>query len=80
MPINSYLAHPHSGKKQELANAINAIESCEVIPSKNKDLLIIVTETNSKEEDEQLKEHIESIPSLKLLAMVAGFNTPQNIS
>ena len=77
MPIKSYLAHPHDNKKQELIEALSTIEQCEVLPAQNKDILVIVTETEDKIEDEFLKEKLEAIPSLKLLAMVSGFNTPQ---
>ncbi|WP_242134743.1 hypothetical protein [Aestuariivivens marinum] len=78
MPIKSYLAHSHEGKKQELIEALSSLENCEVIPAENKDLLIVVTDTEGKIEDEILKEQIEAIDSLKLLAMVSGFNTPKN--
>lgn len=75
MPIKSYLAHPHDGKKENLIQALQEFEFCEVIPAENKNLLILVTETDTKEQEDQLKEQIESIDSLKLLAMVSGFNT-----
>lgn len=75
MPIKSYLAHPHDGKKNELIKALSQFTSCDIIPAENKDLLIIVTDTDNKVEDQQLKEKIEAIDSLKLLAMVSGFNT-----
>lgn len=78
MPIKSYLAHPHEGKKEELINAISTIAECEVIPAENKDVLVVVTETDSKIQEENLKEKLEAITSLKLLAMVSGFNTPKN--
>ncbi|WP_299551250.1 hypothetical protein [Seonamhaeicola sp.] len=78
MPIKSYLAHPHDGKKEELINAMSQLSNCEVIPAENKDLLIVVTDTDNKIEDEQLKEKIEAIDSLKLLAMVSGFDTPKS--
>ena len=35
MPIKSYLAHPHEGKKEELIVAISALTECEVIPAEN---------------------------------------------
>ncbi len=78
MPIKSYLAHPHEGKKEELIKAISTIAECEVIPAENKDVLVVVTETDSKIQEENLKEKLEAITSLKLLAMVSGFNTPKN--
>ncbi|MEC3907788.1 hypothetical protein VOI54_12225 [Tamlana sp. 2201CG12-4] len=77
MPIKSYLAHPHDGKKAELVKAISKLNNCDVIPAENKDLLIVVTDTDNKSEDENLKEQIEAIESLKLLAMVSGFDTPK---
>jgi nitrate reductase NapAB chaperone NapD len=78
MPIKSYLAHPHTGKKQHLIAALSAFEECEVMPAQNEDVLVLVTETSDDASEELLKEKIEKIESLKLLAMVSGFNTPQN--
>ncbi|CAM1369654.1 hypothetical protein [Tenacibaculum xiamenense] len=78
MPIKSYLAHPHEGKKMELLKTISEIKECDVIPAQNKDVLIVVTETNSRVEEDVLKEQLETIPSLKLLAMVSGFNSPKS--
>ncbi len=78
MPIKSYLAHPHSGKKEELIQALSSIEQCEIMPAQNKDVLILITETEDKVEEAILKEKLDTIESLKLLAMVSGFNTPQN--
>ena len=78
MPIKSYLAHPHDGKKSQLIEALTAIEYCDVIPAENKDLLIVVTDTETKIEEDNLKEKLEAIESLKLLAMVSGFDTPKN--
>ncbi|WGH76764.1 hypothetical protein P8625_06330 [Tenacibaculum tangerinum] len=76
MPIKSYLAHPHDGKKDELIKALSSLNECEVIPAENKDVLVVVTETETKAEEDILKQKLETIGSLKLLAMVSGFNTP----
>lgn len=78
MPIKSYLAHPEQGKKDELARALSAIDHCEVIPAENKDLIILITDTENNLEEELLKEKLDSIDSLELLAMVSGFNSPKN--
>lgn len=78
MPIKSYLAHPHDGKKEDLIKALSAINQCEIIPAENKDVLVVVTETEDDEEDKNLKEKIEALNSLKLLALVSGFNAPKN--
>ncbi|GAA3629803.1 hypothetical protein [Flavivirga jejuensis] len=78
MPIKSYLAHPQEGQKEVLMEALSKIDNCEVIPAENKNLLIVVTDTESQTDDEKVKGSIEAIESLKLLAMVSGFNTPKN--
>lgn len=75
MPIISYLAHPHEGKKEELIKALEGLNECEVIPAQNKDLLVLVTETESKAEEDILKQKLETIDSLKMLSMVSGYNT-----
>lgn len=77
MPIKSYLAHPHKGAKQQLVAAISALAQCDVYPAENEDLLIVVTETENKAEEKHLQEQLDAIDSLKLLAMVSGFNTPK---
>lgn len=78
MPIKSYLAHPHKGKKRELIEAISQFKECEVIPAQNREVLVVVTETESKQEEDNLKLKLDALGSLKLLAMVSGFNSPQN--
>ncbi|VAW14036.1 hypothetical protein MNBD_BACTEROID03-913 [hydrothermal vent metagenome] len=78
MPIKSYLAHPQDGEKEYLGQILSSIEGCEVLPAKNKDILILVTETDSRQEEDILKEKLDAIPSLRLLALVSGFDTPKN--
>ncbi len=78
MPIKSYLAHPKKGKRAELVNALSNLQECEVIPAENNDLLIVVTETSNKAQEDKLKETLETIDSLKMLSMVSGFNTSKN--
>ncbi|WP_428744966.1 hypothetical protein [Tenacibaculum sp.] len=77
MPIKSYLAHPHDGKKEELIQALSNLNHCDVIPAENKDVLVLITETETNAEEDILKQKLETISSLKLLAMVSGFNTPK---
>ena len=78
MPIKSYLVHPQEGKKIQLAQVLSEIEQCEVLPAENKDVLILVTETDSKQEEAVLKERLDNINDIKLMALVSGFDTPKN--
>ena len=75
MPIKSYLIHPVEGKKEVLTKALSQLDACEVIPAENRDVIILVTETATHEEEDRLKEKIEAIEGLKAMAMVSGFNT-----
>lgn len=77
MPIKSYLAHPHEGKKEQMVMALNHLDGCDIIPAKNQDVVVVVTDTLTQTEDDLIKEQIEAIDSLRVLAMVSGFNTPQ---
>lgn len=78
MPIKSYLAHPIEGKKSKLIDELSALNHCEIIPAENKDVLILVTDTKTSQEEDLLKEKLDTIQSLKLLTMVSGFNANKN--
>ncbi len=77
MPIKSYLAYPHEGQKKQLTQALTTLSKCEVIPAQNKEVLVVLTDTQTEAEEQRLKIRLDAISSLKLLAMVAGFKTPQ---
>lgn len=74
MPIKSYIAHPYEGKHNELIMRFKEISSCEIIPAINQEIIIIVTDTYSKQEDQELYEQILLFPELKHLSLVSGFN------
>jgi len=78
MPIKSYLVHPAKGKKAALAAELAHMKHCEVLPAENEDVLILITETDSKQEEEALRQNLEKLRDIKLLALVSGFNTPKN--
>lgn len=78
MPIKSYLAYPQAGKKKELIETLTLFKDCEVIPAENKEILVIVTETQDANQEDKIKDKIEALDSLKLLTLVSGFNIPQN--
>lgn len=73
MPIKSYLAHPHNGKFKELLNELSSINGCDIIPSTNRELAVLVTDTLNEIEDSKLVAQINELESLKMLSMVSGF-------
>ena len=77
MPIKSYLAHPHDGKYKELLSELSNITECDIIPSQNEEIAIVITDTKDDFEDQNLQNVINSIKSLRMLSMVSGFETTQ---
>ena len=80
MPVMSYLAYPVDGKKEELIASLEAMQRCEVQPAENHDLLVLVTDTEGKEEEEALQDQLKDIESLAFLALVAGYDDPEHQS
>lgn len=74
MPIKSYLAFPHKGQKEQLIDSIGSISCCEVTPSENHDLIILVLESEDQNHEEKLLEKINNLNSLDHLTLVSGFN------
>ncbi len=74
MRIKSYLAYPQEGRKEELARSISNVEGCAVIPAKNRDVLIVITDSENQAADDRLRQRLECTESLKWLAMVSGFS------
>lgn len=77
MPIKSYLAHPQDGKYKELISELSNITACDIIPSENKEIAVIVTDTKDDFEDQKLQDELNSIKSLKMLSLVSGFEADQ---
>ena len=75
MPIKSYLARPHEGKLSELLDELSHLNGCDIIPSTNREIAVLVTDTNNEFEDNELLSQINAIGSLKMLSMVSGFDT-----
>mgnify|MGYP000415694987 CR=1 FL=1 len=78
MSIKSYLAYPQTGRKEKLIAALSKMKHCELLPSENKDVIILITDTETKAQDEQINSQLEALDSLKLLTLVSGFNTAEN--
>lgn len=79
MPIKSYIAIPLDGRREELVASLNSMKGCELIPADNHDLLVIVCDTTSEEEDKALYKQINALDSLQLLSMVSGFDDKINL-
>ena len=76
MPIKSYLAIPLKGQKENLQREIDSFPECEVIPSENKEVLVVLTETADEKEDKKLFEKLHALNNLQLLTLVSAFSSP----
>lgn len=74
MPIKSYLAFPHKGQKEALIGSLGSINGCEATPSENREVLILVVESDDKLHEEKLLEEIKNLDALDHLTLVSGFN------
>jgi nitrate reductase NapAB chaperone NapD len=72
MPIFSYIAFPKQGQKEKLINDLTALEYCEVTPSENKTVLILVTDTPDEEIEKKLQKKLDTLSSLESLGMTFG--------
>ncbi len=80
MPIKSYIAHPIEGKRNELIMKLKDFHSCEIMPATNQEIVIVVTDTLSNQEDQQLYDTLINIPELKHLTLVSGFSDEEIIN
>lgn len=75
MPIKSYLVFPQAGRGSQLLETLSYMDSCSVIPAENKEVLVLVTDTQSDSEDELLLHKLQSQKDLHHLTFVSGFTT-----
>lgn len=72
VPIFSFLAYPEKNMKDQLINDLSHMEYCEVKPSDNKDVLILLTDTPDEEINKNLMNAIKELKSLQSLSMTFG--------
>ena len=74
MPIKSYLVIAKEGFKEEARKDITQLSECEVIPSENKNVLAIITETSDEERDKELLKRLNSLDAIQMVTLVAAFS------
>ena len=72
MPVFSYLAYPRHGSKKKLLKDLNILDFCEVTPSDNEEILILVTDTPDEKREKDLQEKLKELKSLESLGMTFG--------
>lgn len=69
MGICSYLAIPRAGQRDALARRLAALPDCEVLPSLNRDILVLVTDTADRSAERALRDRIESLDGIRALVL-----------
>ena len=72
MPVFSYLAYPKTGAKDQLCNELADLDHCEVLPSDNEEVLVLVTDTPDETVEKELKKRLGQLTSLQSLGMTFG--------
>ncbi len=74
MPIFSYLAMPKSGAKEALCADLAALSHCEVIPSDNQEIVVLVTDTPDETTEDKLQKSLNNLQSLQSLSLAFGYD------
>ena len=72
MPIFSFLAYPEKNMKDQLVQDLSQMDHCEVKPSENQEVLILLTDTPDEETNKRLIDTIKELKSLQALSMTFG--------
>jgi nitrate reductase NapAB chaperone NapD len=77
MGICSYLAIPRPGQRDALARGLAELEGCEVVPSVNRDVVLVVAESPDREGERALRRRMEDLDGLQSLVLTfAEVTTP----
>jgi len=72
MPIRSYVVLPAVGARDAVAKRLQSIPACDVLPAQNRDLLLLVTDTASREDDEALSDTVRGVRGVRSLVLTFG--------
>jgi nitrate reductase NapAB chaperone NapD len=70
--IRSYLIHVRPGARGDVAQRLAALPGCDVHPSLNRDVVIVVAE--SEDRDDSLDAALAAIEGVAGVALVSGFS------
>jgi nitrate reductase NapAB chaperone NapD len=74
MPVKSYLVFPKNGEAAQVIEKLERLR-CEVLPADNREVIVLVTDSDSEKEDEQFLEALKEDENIQHISLIAGFNT-----
>ncbi|MCI5221476.1 MAG: hypothetical protein D3924_02035 [Candidatus Electrothrix sp. AR4] len=72
MPIFSYLALPKTNAMEELTADLSSMKYCEIIPSDNQEVVVLITDTPDENAEKELQYMLKRTQSLQSLSMTFG--------
>ena len=74
MPVFSYIAIPKRGEKQRLCTELSGLTHCQVIPSDNQDVVVLITDTPDEPTEHDLQKSLKELQSLQSLSLAFGYD------
>jgi nitrate reductase NapAB chaperone NapD len=72
MSICGYLVIPVEGSSDALAERLAALPGCDVVRARNREVLVLVTDTAGRAEDSALRERLTAMPDIRALVLTFG--------
>lgn len=77
MPICSYLVSPVNERENELRERLTQFSECELERAENRDLYMLVTETEDMEHQKELEDRLNQVESIDWLMQTFGEICPE---
>jgi len=72
VPVLSYVVLPAAGAAAQVAKRLAAIPGCQVARAGNRDLLILLTETDGTAADHALRTSLEQMNDIRSITLAFG--------
>jgi len=72
MAVCSYLVFPAVGEREAVHAKLTEMPGCDVVPSTNRDVLLLITDTPGRQEDDRLRRSLEVMPGIEALLFTFG--------
>ncbi len=80
MTVMSYIAYPTKLGLEQLCTDLKKINGVDIERSENKEVVIVVTTFESKDEEERIEKELKDLSSLQCLALVYAGNEEKMIN
>jgi nitrate reductase NapAB chaperone NapD len=72
MPVCSYVVIPEPGATAAVQERLSTLPGCETVRAENREVLLLVTDTDSAEQEEQLRRRVEATPGILTVVLAFG--------